>query len=61
MEPKRRGTEAEKVFLGDLDIRFLKIKDDYTDRNLGISDDAPKVVAKWCGRCHRHGNPHLQR
>ena len=43
---KEAGHEAEKVFLGDLDIRFLKIKDDYTDRNLGINDDAPKVVAK---------------
>ena len=41
---KEAGHEAEKVFLGDLDIRFLKIKDDYTDRNLGINDDAPKVV-----------------
>lgn len=43
---KESGHEAEKVFLNDLDIRFLKIKDDYTDRNLGINDDAPKVVAK---------------
>ncbi|MFV0587889.1 flavodoxin family protein [Bacteroides reticulotermitis] len=40
------GHKGEKVFLGDLDIRFLKIKDDYSDRNLGINDDAPKVVAK---------------
>lgn len=38
------GHEAEKIFLGDLDIRYLKIKDDYTDRNLGIDDDAPMVV-----------------
>ena len=38
---KEAGHEAEKVFLGDLDIRFLKIKDDYTDRNLGINDDTP--------------------
>jgi len=43
---KEAGHEAEKVFLNDLDIRFLKIKDNYTDRNLGINDDAPKVVAK---------------
>lgn len=43
---KEAGHETEKVFLNDLDIRFLKIKDDYTDRNLGINDDAPKVVAK---------------
>lgn len=40
------GHDAEKVFLNDLDIRFLRIKDDYTDRNLGINDDAPKVVSK---------------
>lgn len=43
---KDAGHEAEKVFLNDLDIQFLRIKDDYTDRNLGINDDAPKVVAK---------------
>lgn len=40
------GHNVEKVFLNDLDIRFLRIKDDYTDRNLGINDDAPKVVSK---------------
>lgn len=40
------GHDVEKVFLNDLDIRFLRIKDDYTDRNLGINDDAPKVVSK---------------
>ncbi len=43
---KDAGHEAEKVFLNDLDIQFLRIKDDYTDRNLEINDDAPKVVAK---------------
>ncbi len=43
---KDAGHDAEKVFLNDLDIQFLRIKDDYTDRNLGINDDAPKVVAK---------------
>lgn len=43
---REAGHEAEKVFLNDLDIRFLKIKDDYNDRNLGINDDAPKVVEK---------------
>ena len=43
---KESGHEAEKVFLNDLDIRFLKIKDDYNDRNLGINDDAPMVVEK---------------
>jgi multimeric flavodoxin WrbA len=43
---KEAGHDAEKVFLNDLDIRFLRIKDDYTDRNLGINDDAPMVVAK---------------
>lgn len=43
---KDAGHEVEKVFLNDLDIQFLRIKDDYTDRNLEINDDAPKVVAK---------------
>ena len=43
---KDAGHEAEKVFLNDLDIQFLRIKDDYTDRTLEINDDAPKVVAK---------------
>lgn len=40
------GHEAEKVFLNDLDIQFLRIKDDYSIRDLGIDDDAPAVVDK---------------
>ena len=43
---KAAGHDTEKVFLNDLEIGFLKVKDDYTDRNIGIKDDAPIVLDK---------------
>lgn len=43
---REAGHEAEKIFLNDLDIQYIRISDNYNDRNLGIHDDAPMVVEK---------------
>lgn len=43
---REAGHEAEKIFLNDLDIQYIRISDNYNDRNLGIKDDAPMVVDK---------------
>lgn len=41
------GHEVEKVFLNDLNIRFLQTNDDYDDRSMRTqADDAPMVVDK---------------
>lgn len=43
---REAGHEAEKIFLSDLNIQYIRISDNYNDRNLGINDDAPMVVEK---------------
>lgn len=41
------GHKVEKVFLNDLNIRFLQTNDDYDDRTMRTqNDDAPMVVDK---------------
>ena len=40
------GHKVEKVFLNDLDIRFIQVKDDYSIRKLDINDDVPAIAKK---------------
>lgn len=40
------GHDVEKIFLNDLDIQYIRVSDNYRDRNLGINDDALMVVDK---------------